>query len=337
MTAATLRERLAARPRRWLVTGGAGFIGSHLIEALLGAGQRVRCLDNLATGHRANLAAAARGHEQSFEFHEADLRDLDACRRACEGTDVVLHQAALGSVPRSLEDPLGSHGANVTGFVNLLWAARGAGVRRIVYASSSSVYGDHPALPKVEEQLGTQLSPYAVTKYADELYAGVFGKAYGLELAGLRYFNVFGPRQDPLGPYAAVIPVWFKAVLRGAPVFINGDGSTSRDFCYIDNVVQANLLAGLTEDPAALGQVYNVAVGERTTLTELFALIRGQAARVRPAAAGAEPVYREFRAGDVRHSLADVGKARRLLGYEPAVRVGEGLERAAAWYAASVG
>lgn len=326
-------SRIAARRRAWLVTGGAGFIGSHLVETLLRLGQRVRCLDNLATGHRRNLAEAARGNEERFEFVEGDLRDLEACRKACAGAEVVLHQAALGSVPRSIEDPLTSHGANVTGFVNLLWAAREAGVRRVVYASSSSVYGDHPELPKVEERIGRQLSPYAVTKYADELYAGVFGKAYGMELLGLRYFNVFGPRQDPDGPYAAVIPRWFRALLRGEPVFVNGDGSTSRDFCHVDNVVQANLLAATVEERAAIGEVYNVAVGERTTLGELFAILQEQAARFRPAAAGARVVHRPFREGDVLHSLADVGKARRLLGFQPEMRVREGLERAAGWYA----
>lgn len=330
-------ERVAAQRRTWLVTGGAGFIGSHLVETLLRLGQRVRCLDNFSTGHRQNLAEASRGHEEQFELVEGDLRDLEACRRACAGAEVILHQAALGSVPRSIEDPLASHGANVTGFVHLLWAAREAGARRVVYASSSSVYGDHPELPKVEERIGRQLSPYAVTKYADELYAGVFGKAYGLELLGLRYFNVFGPRQDPNGPYAAVIPLWFRALLEGAPVFVNGDGSTSRDFCHVDNVVQANLRAATVEERAAIDEVYNVAVGERTTLAELFAILREQAARFRPGAARAQAVYRPFRAGDVLHSLADVSKARRLLGYEPQVRVREGLERAAAWYAGQRG
>jgi UDP-N-acetylglucosamine 4-epimerase len=249
-----------------------------------------------------------------------------------KGADVILHQAALGSVPRSIEDPLASHASNVTGFLNVLWAAREAGIRRVVYASSSSVYGDHPGLPKVEDLVGRQLSPYAVTKYADELYAHAFGQAYGLELLGLRYFNVFGPRQDPNGPYAAVIPLWFRSLLEGKPVYVNGDGETSRDFCYVENVVQANLLAATTENPEAIGKVYNVAVGDRTTLLQLFEGIRAQVAVYRPEAAGARPVHREARAGDVRHSLADVSRARQLLGYEPAVTVTQGLARAAEWY-----
>src|SRR5512137_1376929 len=308
---------IASRSRTWLVTGGAGFIGSHLVEALLGLGQRVRVLDSFVTGHRRNLEEAGRGHEGSLELMEGDIRDLDLCRQAVRGAELVLHQAALGSVPRSIEDPLASHAANVTGFLNVLWAAREAGVRRVVYASSSSVYGDHPALPKVEDHVGRQLSPYAVTKYADELYAHAFGQAYGLELLGLRYFNVFGPRQDPEGPYAAVIPLWFRSLLEGKPVHVNGDGETSRDFCHVDNVVQANLLAATTANPEAMGKVYNVAVGDRTTLNQLFGAIQDEVARLHPAARNARPVYRDFRAGDVRHSLADVGLARTLLGYEP--------------------
>jgi UDP-N-acetylglucosamine 4-epimerase len=327
---------LASRQRTWLVTGGAGFIGSHLVERLLALGQRVRCLDSFATGSRQNLEVAARGHEADFALVEGDLRDLDACRAAMQGAEVVLHQAALGSVPRSIADPLASHGTNVTGFLHVLQAAREAGVKRVVYASSSSVYGDHPTLPKVEEVIGRQLSPYAVTKYADELYAHVFAQAYGMELVGLRYFNVFGPRQDPNGPYAAVIPLWFKSLLAGEPVVVNGDGSTSRDFCFVENVVQVNLLAATAQDPEALNRVYNVAVGGRTTLLELFALIREQVARFHPPAAGAQPVHREFRPGDVKHSLADVSAARRLLGYAPTCDVREGLRRSAEWYAATL-
>jgi len=327
---------LASRQRTWLVTGGAGFIGSHLVETLLALGQRVRCLDSFATGSRHNLEVAARGREADFTLVEGDLRDLDACRAAMRGADLVLHQAALGSVPRSIADPLASHGTNVTGFLHVLQAAREAGVKRVVYASSSSVYGDHPTLPKVEEVIGRQLSPYAVTKYAGELYAQVFGQAYGMELVGLRYFNVFGPRQDPNGPYAAVIPLWFKSLLAGEPVVVNGDGSTSRDFCFVENVVQVNLLAATVEAREALNRVYNVAVGGRTTLLELFALIREQVVRFHPPAAAARPVHREFRAGDVRHSLADVSAARRLLGYQPAVDVREGLRRSAEWYAATL-
>jgi len=326
---------ISSRRRTWLVTGGAGFIGSHLVETLLRMGQRVRCLDSFATGHRRNLEEASAPSPADFALVEGDIRDQAACRAAVKGVEVVLHQAALASVPRSIQDPIATHEVNVTGFLNVLWAAREAGVRRVVYASSSSVYGDHPGLPKVERSVGRQLSPYAVSKYADELYAHVFGAAYGLELVGLRYFNVYGPRQDPSGPYAAVIPIWFRSLLQGTPSYVNGDGESSRDFCFVEDAVQANLLAATTEDAPALGQVYNVAVGERTTLNELFALIRTQAARIAPEAATARPVHREFRAGDVRHSLADVSKARRLLGYEPSVRVGEGLARSAAWYAAN--
>jgi UDP-N-acetylglucosamine 4-epimerase len=323
---------IASRSRIWLVTGGAGFIGSHLVETLLGLGQRVRVLDSFVTGHRRNLEEAGRGRTGMLELVEGDIRDLQTCRQAVQGAEVILHQAALGSVPRSITDPLATHAANVTGFLNVLWAAREAGVRRIVYASSSSVYGDHPGLPKVEDLVGRQLSPYAVGKFADELYANAFGQAYGLELLGLRYFNVFGPRQDPEGPYAAVIPLWFRSLLVGEPVFINGDGLTSRDFCYVDNVVQANLLAATTTNPDAIGKVYNVAVGDRTTLLELFEGIRAQVSRFRPEAAVVRPVHRETRAGDVRHSLADVSRAHALLGYDPKVTVLEGLARAAEWY-----
>jgi len=326
---------IAARQRTWLVTGGAGFIGSHLIETLLRLGQRVRCLDSLATGFRKNLEQASRGHSADFEFLEGDIRDQATCRRACEGVDVILHQAALGSVPRSLKDPLSTHDVNVTGFLKMLDAARESGVRRVVYASSSSVYGDHPALPKIEENVGRQLSPYAVSKFSDELYAQAYSKAYRMELIGLRYFNVFGPRQDPNGAYAAAVPLWFHALLSGETVFINGDGETSRDFCFVDNVVQANLLAGTTESQEALGQVYNVAVGGRTTLTQLFEAIREEVKRFRPEAAHAKPSYRDFRPGDVQHSLADISKAVRLLGYQPTIDVRTGLARAADWYAAS--
>jgi UDP-N-acetylglucosamine 4-epimerase len=331
--AATLRDR----PRRWLVTGAAGFIGSHLVERLLSLGQHVTGLDNFATGSKRNVEAV-RGlvtPEQAarYQFIEGDIRDPAACSRACAQVELVLHQAALGSVPRSIHDPVTSHDVNVTGFVRVLEAARAAGIRRVVYASSSSVYGDHPALPKVEGAVGRVLSPYAATKRTNEIYAEAFAKCYGLELLGLRYFNVFGPRQDPNGPYAAVIPVWFAALLGGVPVSINGDGETSRDFCYVANVIQANLLAATTTRPEALGEVFNVACGDRTTLNELFRLIRDRVARVEPAAAASEAQHREFRPGDVRHSLADVTKARTLLGYEPTHGVGAGLDQAASWYA----
>jgi UDP-N-acetylglucosamine 4-epimerase len=323
---------IASKRRTWLITGGAGFIGSHLVETLLEMGQQVRILDSFVTGHRRNVEEARRGHEAALELVEGDICDLETCIRASRGSDVILHQAALGSVPRSIKDPLATHASNVTGFLNVLWAAKELGIRRVVYASSSSVYGDHPGLPKVEDRVGRQLSPYAVTKFADELYAHAFGQAFGLELLGLRYFNVFGPRQDSNGPYAAVIPLWFQSLHAGKPVFMNGDGETSRDFCYVDNVVQANLLAAITTSPAAIGTVYNIAVGDRTTLLQLFEGIRAQVARYRPEVAAVTPVHRDARAGDVRHSLADVSKARRLLGYAPAVSVFEGLERAAEWY-----
>ncbi|GAB4169211.1 MAG: SDR family oxidoreductase [Rhodocyclaceae bacterium] len=331
-----LRTAVAATRRRWLVTGSAGFIGSHLVETLLACGQEVVSLDNFATGHRRNLVEAEEGAGPqaalSHRFIEGDIRDPDTCRRACEGVDLVLHQAALGSVPRSIADPLTTHAANATGFLNMLVAARDAGVRRFVYAASSSTYGDHPALPKVEEVIGRPLSPYAVTKYLDELYADVFARCYQTETVGLRYFNVFGARQDPEGAYAAVIPKWTRALLAGETVFVNGDGETSRDFCYIDNAVQANLLAALTRNPDAVNQVYNVAVGERTSLNALFAMIRTLLAARHDAIGAAKPEYRDFRAGDVRHSQADTGKAARLLGYHPTHRLAEGLREAMPWY-----
>lgn len=339
MTNPIILAELAARPRTWLVTGGAGFIGSHLVETLLRLDQRVVVLDNLATGHRRNVdhVASSVGAERAshLEFIEGDIRNPDACRLACKGVDAVLHQAALGSVPRSIKDPLTSHDVNVTGFLNVLLAARETGVRRVVYASSSSVYGDHPDLPKREEAIGKPLSPYAVTKRADELYAGVFGPAYDLELIGLRYFNVFGPRQDPEGPYAAVMPKWFAALMAGTEVVINGDGETSRDFCYVANAVQANILAGITKSPDAIGRVYNVAFGEQTTLNQLFSLIRGEVARLRPSVASAKATYAPFRPGDIRHSLADIAAARTHLGYSPSHDVRAGLVEAAEWYARS--
>jgi UDP-N-acetylglucosamine/UDP-N-acetylgalactosamine 4-epimerase len=329
-------ERLRARPRRWLVTGSAGFIGSHLVEALLRLGQQVVGIDNFATGHRRNLddvrAASGEAAWSRHRFIEADITDLDACRRACKEVDVVLHQAALGSVPRSIADPLPAHAANATGFVNLLLAARDAGVARIVYASSSSVYGDHPRLPKVEDVTGNLLSPYAVTKYIDELYAAVFARCYGMATIGLRYFNVFGPRQDPEGAYAAVIPRFVTAMLRGTPVTIFGDGNTSRDFCYVANVVQANVLAATVDDENALNGVYNVAVGGRLTLNELHAVLADLIARQHPALDIPPPRHADFRAGDVRHSEADIDKARRLLGYQAEWDVKSGLANALPWY-----
>ena len=329
---------IAATPRTWLVTGCAGFIGSNLLEALLKLGQRVVGLDNFATGHRHNLEQVrqAVGAEvwANFRFIEGDIRSLETCREACAGAERVLHQAALGSVPRSIDDPITSHEVNVSGFLNMLVAARDAGVKRFVYAASSAAYGDYPGLPKIEDTIGRPLSPYGAGKYMNELYADVFGRCYGLETMGLRYFNVFGPRQDPEGAYAAVIPKWIAALLRNDTVFINGDGETSRDFCYIENVVQANLLAAMVEKPEALHQVYNVAVGDQTTLNQLFRSITQLLATEGIAVEGVKPTYRDFRQGDVRHSLADIGKARSLLGYVPTCRAHEGLERAIAWYVA---
>ncbi|BDI04573.1 NAD-dependent epimerase [Sphaerotilus microaerophilus] len=338
---ADLVQAVQAEPRHWLVTGSAGFIGSHLLEHLLRLGQRVTSLDNFATGHRHNLdrVQVAVGDEAwaRHRFIEGDIADPATCATACEGVNIVLHQAALGSVPRSLQDPQTTHRANATGFLNMLVAARDAGAGRFVYAASSSTYGDSPTLPKVEDVIGKPLSPYAVTKYLNELYADVFGRCYGLQTVGLRYFNVFGPRQDPNGAYAAVIPRWIASMLRGERCRINGDGETSRDFCYIANVVQANLRAGLATSAEAVNQVYNVAVGDRTTLNQLHAALVENLQRERTNLAIEPPEYADFRAGDVRHSLADVSKAARLLGYAPTYRVHEGLAEAIGWYVANVG
>ncbi len=336
-----IMEGLRGAPRCWLVTGVAGFIGSNLAQSLLEADQQVVGLDNFATGRQANLdevrSAVGPGPWSRFRFIEGDVASVDVCREAVNGVDVVLHQAAIGSVPRSIEEPLESHAANVTGHLALLETARRAGVRRFVYASSSSVYGDSPTMPKVEEDLGRPLSPYAVTKLANELYATVYGHLHGMETVGLRYFNVFGARQDPEGAYAAVIPKWIAAMLAGAEVRINGAGDISRDFCHVKNVVQANLLAATIETPEALNQAYNIAVGRRTTLDELFALLRDRLASRHPRLAGLEPVYGAFRSGDVMHSLADVGKARRLLGYEPTHSIEQGLDESLDWYERSLG
>lgn len=333
-----LLQRLPTEPRIWLITGAAGFIGSNLLETLLTLDQKVVGLDNFITGHRHNLDEVQRlvTPEQwaRFTFIEADIRSLDACRRACEGVDHVLHQAALGSVPRSLEDPIATNDINATGFLNMLVAARDAGVGSFTYAASSSTYGDHPALPKVEEHIGKPLSPYAVTKYVNELYADVFARSYGFDSIGLRYFNIFGPRQDPEGAYAAVIPKWTAALLDGETVWVNGDGETSRDFCFIANAVQANLLAATTTRAEALNQVYNVAVGDRTTLNDLFRILRDNLVE-HGVPADTQPSYRDFRPGDVRHSQADIGKAQRLLGYAPSHRLAEGVGSAMPWYVAA--
>jgi UDP-N-acetylglucosamine 4-epimerase len=384
-----LKTRLATEPHTWLITGVAGFIGSNLLETLLKLNQRVVGLDNFATGHQRNLdeVQSLVTPEQwvNFNFIKGDIRNMDDCRRAMtysplplagEGlgeravlgggesqssvlstqhsVEYVLHQAALGSVPRSVENPIATNETNITGFLNILVAARDAKVKRFVYAASSSTYGDHPGLPKVEDKIGKPLSPYAVTKYVNELYADVFARTYGFNTIGLRYFNVFGPRQDPNGAYAAVIPKWIASMIKGEPVYINGDGETSRDFCYIENVIQINLLAatigtlplplgegwgggvgeGLGNRGAAdpTNQIYNVAVGDRTTLNQLYEQLYLNLLPSYPHLQGAQPVYRDFRAGDVRHSLADISKAATLLGYQPTHRIGEGLKVAMKWY-----
>ena len=326
--------QLRRQPGKWLVTGCAGFIGSNLLQTLLSLDQQVVGLDNFATGHRRNLdevrSLVSPQQWERFTFIEGDIRDPDTCGRACEGVDRVLHQAALGSVPRSLKDPATTNAVNISGFLNMLVAARDAGVQAFVYAASSSTYGDHPDLPKMEDRIGKPLSPYAVTKYVNELYADVFARAYGFKSVGLRYFNVFGRRQDPDGAYAAVIPKWVSSMIRDQEVVINGDGETSRDFCYIDNVVQANVLASLA-GPEGVNQVYNVAFNARTSLNQLFGYLsdilgRNGVAYARP------PRHADFRAGDVRHSQADIAKARTLLGYDPQFDILRGLEVAMPWY-----
>jgi UDP-N-acetylglucosamine 4-epimerase len=330
-----LQGTLAGARRRWLVTGVAGFIGSHLLEALLRAGQDVVGLDNFATGKRANLdevRAAVGDAWQHFEFIEGDIVDVATCARAVQGVELVLHQAALGSVPRSIAAPLATHAANATGFLNMLVAAHEAGVARFVFAASSSTYGDSPMLPKVEDRIGRPLSPYAVTKYLNELYADVFARCYGMQTVGLRYFNVFGARQDPEGPYAAVIPRWARSMLNGEPCVINGDGESSRDFCYVANAVQANFVAALTRTTEAVNEVYNVAVGDRTTLNDLHRLLSAAMTASVPGLVVSAPSYAPFRAGDVRHSQADIGKAQRLLGYAPTHDVRAGLGEAVQWY-----
>lgn len=365
-----LKTRLATEPHTWLITGVAGFIGSNLLETLLTLNQRVVGLDNFATGYQHNLdevqSLVSEAQWANFNFIQGDIRNLDDCRHAMtyrhsredgnpeSPVEYVLHQAALGSVPRSLENPITTNDTNISGFLNMLVAARDAKVKRFVYAASSSTYGDHPGLPKVEDQIGKPLSPYAVTKYVNELYADVFARCYGFNAIGLRYFNVFGPRQDPDGAYAAVIPKWIASMIKNEPVFMNGDGETSRDFCFIANVVQANLLSAVIASEARqsmppespLNQIYNIAVGDRTTLNELFHLLRdtlqstvtaspdpvieSEARQSMPSA----PIYRDFRPGDVRHSLADISKAQRLLGYAPTQRIGQGLALAMPWYVA---
>ncbi|OGT16727.1 MAG: Vi polysaccharide biosynthesis protein VipB/TviC [Gallionellales bacterium RIFCSPHIGHO2_02_FULL_57_16] len=364
-----LKTRLAAKPHTWLITGVAGFIGSNLLETLLKLNQRVVGLDDFATGHQRNLdevqSLVTADQWADFQFIKGDIRNMDDCQRAMTFTptpslrggpddaaiqtcpvEYVLHQAALGSVPRSVEDPITSNSVNISGFLNMLVAARDAKVKSFVYAASSSTYGDHPSLPKIEDKIGKPLSPYAVTKYVNELYADVFARTYGFNTIGLRYFNVFGPRQDPNGAYAAVIPKWIASMIKGEPIYINGDGETSRDFCFIENVCQINLLAatintlsplqhageGLGERVEPTNQVYNVAVGDRTTLNQLYEQLHLNMLPSYPHLQGAKPIYRDFRAGDVRHSLADISKVATRLGYQPTHRIGEGLKIAMEWY-----
>jgi UDP-N-acetylglucosamine 4-epimerase len=324
-----VQQRIRSRRRTWLVTGAAGFIGSNLAEKLLALDQNVVGLDNFSTGKRENVQAGMR-------LIEGDIRSLETCREACRGVDLVLHQAALGSVPRSIDKPLATHDTNVNGFLNMLVATRDAGIPRLVFASSSAVFGDDPLLPKVEERIGRAASPYGLSKHINELYADVFAACYGFEWIGLRYFNVFGPRQDPDGPYASVIPAWIGALLRGQPAYINGDGSCARDFCHVDNVVQMNLRAALADDPAALNQAYNVAHGEMTSLNEVLEIIRALLGRRQPHLKAVRPLYREPRRGDILLSRADIGKAQRLLGYAPTMRIMDGLESTMDWYVANL-
>ncbi|MNO77323.1 UDP-glucose 4-epimerase [compost metagenome] len=331
----SLQKLLPQAPKRWLITGVAGFIGSNLLEHLLLLDQTVVGLDNFATGHQRNLDEVRSNVSalqwSRFTFIKGDIRDLNDCQAACRGVDYVLHQAALGSVPRSLNNPIATNATNIDGFLNMLVAARDAAVKSFTYAASSSTYGDHPGLPKVEDVIGKPLSPYAVTKYVNELYAEVFFRSYGFNSVGLRYFNVFGRRQDPQGAYAAVIPKWLASMISADDLFINGDGETSRDFCFIENVIQMNLLAATSSDPAAVNQIYNVAVSGRTSLNQLFEALR-RGLEENGIVYSKAPVYRDFRAGDVRHSQADISKAQKLLGYVPAYDVSRGISKAMPWY-----
>jgi len=339
MNYAEVKDNLQNTPRTWLVTGVAGFIGSNLLEALLRLDQVVVGIDNFSTGHKYNLnevrVDVTADQWARFHFIEGDITDLSDCQKAVSGVDYVLHQAALGSVPRSIADPIATNAANITGFLNMLVAAKDANVKSFTYAASSSTYGDHPALPKVESNIGSPLSPYAVTKYVNELYAQVFARTYGLKAIGLRYFNVFGKRQDPNGSYAAVIPKWTAAMISNDDVKINGDGETSRDFCFVDNAVQANILAATAREESK-NEIYNVAVGDRTSLNTLFSAIQG-ALSVNGKNYTREPVYAEFRAGDVRHSQADITKAKENLGYSPTHNIVLGIENSMAWYVNNVG
>jgi len=332
----TLKNTLNTHKHTWLITGVAGFIGSNLLETLLGLNQQVVGLDNFSTGHQHNLdevKSLVRPEQwKNFKFLEGDIREIKDCHLACKGVDYVLHQAALGSVPRSIEDPCLTNANNISGFLNMLVAARDAKVKRFVYAASSSTYGDHPTLPKKEETIGNPLSPYAVTKLVNELYADVFSRTYNFNTIGLRYFNIFGQRQDPDGAYAAVIPKWFSQLISGETVNINGDGETSRDFCFIENCVQANLLAATADGDEKANQVYNVAFGARTTLNDLFDHIKKHVVQAGLGSTDIKPEHRDFRAGDVRHSLADISKASELLGYAPEYSIESGLVKASEWY-----
>ncbi len=335
-----LKKELQKEQKTWLITGNAGFIGSNLTEFLLNHNQKVVGLDNFSTGYQHNiddvLSQVGEEKAKNFTFIEGDIADMETCQKACENVDIVLHQAALGSVPRSIDDPITSNRANVTGFLNMITAAKDAGIKRFVYASSSSVYGDSEELPKVEARTGNVLSPYAAMKAANELYGSVFHKVYGMETLGLRYFNVFGRRQDPNGAYAAVIPKWVASMMKDEPVYINGDGETSRDFTYIDNVIQMNILAGLTDNPEAFGEAFNVAAGGRNTLNELFELIKTQLqtknSDQQPETNDQKPIYRDFRPGDIRHSNADISKAKTMVGYQPTHDIYRGMEEAIGWY-----
>ena len=339
-----LQEYLKDNQNTWLVTGVAGFIGSNLLEQLLILNQKVVGLDNFDTGHQHNIDQAIEDANKVtdkdlsnyFKFIDGDIRDINNCKQACNGVDYVLHQAALGSVPRSIEDPINTNRANIDGFLNMLVASKNANVKRFVYAASSSTYGDHPDLPKVEDKIGSPLSPYAVTKVANELYANVFAKTYGFKTIGLRYFNIFGKRQDPNSAYAAVIPKWVAAILNKEDVYINGDGETSRDFCYIDNTVQINLLAATTDNDEATDQVYNVALNHRTSLNKLYQMIEERLIQKTEGLEKKKPIYKDFRAGDVRHSQANIDKAQALLGYQPKYPISKGMDEVVDWYIKSI-
>jgi UDP-N-acetylglucosamine/UDP-N-acetylgalactosamine 4-epimerase len=339
-----LQEYLKNNQNTWLVTGVAGFIGSNLLEKLLTLNQKIVGLDNFDTGHQYNIDQAIEDAEQAtgkllssnFTFINGDIRELKDCKKACSGVDYVLHQAALGSVPRSIEDPINTNRANIDGFLNMLVASKDANVKRFVYAASSSTYGDHPDLPKIENKIGNALSPYAVTKVVNELYASVFAKTYGFKTIGLRYFNIFGKRQDPNGAYAAVIPKWVSAILNKEDVFINGDGETSRDFCYIDNTVQMNLLAATTDNDEATDQVYNVALNDRTSLNKLYQMIEERLIQKIEGLEEKEPIYRDFRSGDIMHSQANISKAQEMLKYQPEYRISEGMDETMDWYIGSL-